>query len=87
MYMHASSCMLLARVGGGLSPQGGISSARYVETSTLISINSLCGRMVLLLVLHGCRRAVLLPCVRVLALGASLYATCINILNICRWLV
>jgi hypothetical protein len=79
--------MLLVRVGVGLSCQGGINSAGYVEASTFISINSLHGCMVFSLVLHGCRSVVLLPCVRVLVLGASLYATCINILNICRWLV
>jgi hypothetical protein len=78
--------MLLVRVGVGLSCRGGINSAGYVEASTLISINSLCGYMVFSLVLHECRRVVLLP-IRVLVLGASLYATCINILNICRWLV
>jgi hypothetical protein len=78
-------CMLLVCVGVGLSCWGGINSARYVEASTLISINSLHGCMVFSLVLHGCRHAVLLPYFRVLVLGATLYATCINILNIYRW--
>jgi hypothetical protein len=85
MYKYVSSCMLLVRVGVRLSYRGGISSAGYVEASTLISINSLHGCMVFSLVLHGCRHAVLLPYFRVLVLGATLYATCINILNIYRW--
>jgi hypothetical protein len=64
--------MLLVCVGVGLSCQGGINSAGYVEASTLISINSLCGCMVFSLVLHGCCHVVLLPYVRVLVLGSSL---------------
>jgi hypothetical protein len=87
MYKYAASCILLVCVGVGLSYRGGISSAGYVEASTLIFTNSLRDCMVFSLVLHGCRRVVLLPCVQVLILGASLYATCINIMNICRWLV